>query len=1111
MNVRTLLVPIVGVAAFCWLLGQSPQPAQASLQTCNPTIATISGSSNVWGQVKNMTVRGPGQEVAGGAAPFVSIETVQGGGLDATSGMSYRGNGLWQDSQGNRLQLSIQATRTNDASGGISSTTPCAGSLSGPVSGYIGLPGGFGASSTQAEIIGDWCIINTQGFTSNQCAQHFGLRAVVAINVVPQPSSPPPVTPPASAGAPSLSVSGPTCQGSTAVFTLTWTQIPTNGYRLYYNGAPSNPALPATANSTTVGLAPGSSATVQINAINSQNEVPSNPVTISADPQACASAPPPATPPPVLPAAPGPFSVRAVATCLPSNAAVQITLTWDAASNASRYSLIAVHNGSGSPLASTAALSHTYTEPAGTWNTRYYNLYAINNNNGVTFATPGSGTISAAPEGSWNRFGVVLPSCAPTPPGAFTATIDARCSGVNPIGRLDWTAASGATSYRIFDTGTPGATAQLGTISSSDPRSFDVSLTRANPSFTIDALNAGGVSSATITAQLPDCTPDPSIALAAINSACSAGSPSNLLSWTSDNGSGGTLSDFAVLRDGTSIGTATSTTFTDTTATQGSSYSYTVQSGTTTSNAQSITTATCPQPPGALSLTVAAGCLGTSPVNQLSWTASSAATRYQVLRDGNTQPLTTINAPTVTYTDSAVAAGESHGYIIRALNDVGSRDSASQQVTTLNCTPAVVNNPPIANDDNATTGPATPVTIAVLANDSDPDGNLDPTTVRITQNPSNGSATVSSGSIVYTPNTGFAGIDTLTYEVCDTTALCDTAIVTITVTAAPPPPPPILPGPLTLSPQALCVGQAPQHILTWTAATDTDIYVVKRNGVVVTTTTTTNYIDTTVVAGNTYNYTVDATNSAGATASNSVSTSAPTNCIPPANNLPPIANDDTAATEQDSFVVIPVLTNDSDPDGQVVPSCTRVITQPGHGTTVVDSTSGAIAYTPTPGFSGTDTFVYEICDDKGATDTATVTITVRPPAPTKPNSPPQANDDTATTPHNTPVDVDILLNDSDPDGDLDPTCVKVIRQPGHGTVAINATNGRASYTPTNGFAGTDSFQYTVCDKTKAVSNTATVSIAVGQAPPAALASTGIPIFGFFVDLWNRLLTLIGLR
>ncbi|GMN08460.1 hypothetical protein MTsPCn5_38500 [Croceitalea sp. MTPC5] len=94
------------------------------------------------------------------------------------------------------------------------------------------------------------------------------------------------------------------------------------------------------------------------------------------------------------------------------------------------------------------------------------------------------------------------------------------------------------------------------------------------------------------------------------------------------------------------------------------------------------------------------------------------------------------------------------------------------------------------------------------------------------------------------------------------------------------------------------------------------------------------------------------------------------------------AFDDSVTTEQDVAVDIDVLGNDND-----VPTTGSLIaTTPSNGTVVIndngtpdDPSDDFITYTPNPGFQGTDSFDYTICDDLGNCDTATVTIVVTPP------------------------------------------------------------------------------------------------------------------------------------
>ncbi|NSL89936.1 DUF11 domain-containing protein [Chitinophaga sp. Mgbs1] len=94
-------------------------------------------------------------------------------------------------------------------------------------------------------------------------------------------------------------------------------------------------------------------------------------------------------------------------------------------------------------------------------------------------------------------------------------------------------------------------------------------------------------------------------------------------------------------------------------------------------------------------------------------------------------------------------------------------------------------------------------------------------------------------------------------------------------------------------------------------------------------------------------------------------------------NNPPIAVDDNYTTPRDVPVSGNVLTNDSDPEGQPLTVKTTPVTSPANGT-VVQRADGTFTYTPNTGFVGTDSYVYEVCDNQGACAQAKVTITVQP-------------------------------------------------------------------------------------------------------------------------------------
>ena len=107
------------------------------------------------------------------------------------------------------------------------------------------------------------------------------------------------------------------------------------------------------------------------------------------------------------------------------------------------------------------------------------------------------------------------------------------------------------------------------------------------------------------------------------------------------------------------------------------------------------------------------------------------------------------------------------------------------------------------------------------------------------------------------------------------------------------------------------------------------------------------------------------------------------------------------------------------------------------------------------------------------------------------NSPPVANSDSATTSKDTPVTINVVENDTDSDGTIDPGTVVVTSGPSNGEVVVNG-DGTVTYTPGTGFTGPDEFRYTVNDNDGATSNEATVTVTVQEIGTEVVLDNGGP-------------------
>ncbi|ELS02123.1 hypothetical protein Xen7305DRAFT_00018340, partial [Xenococcus sp. PCC 7305] len=367
-----------------------------------------------------------------------------------------------------------------------------------------------------------------------------------------------------------------------------------------------------------------------------------------------------------------------------------------------------------------------------------------------------------------------------------------------------------------------------------------------------------------------------------------------------------------------------------------------------------------------------------------------------------------------------------------------------------------INDDPIAVDDEDTTDEDTAVTTAVLDNDSDPDE--DSLTVTSATDGGNGTTTVNAdGTITYTPEEDFNGTDTYSYTIDDGNGGTATANVEITVGS-------VNDDPIANddadttdenTPATTAVldndSDPDEDSLTVTSATD------GANGTtVVNADNSITYTPEEDFSGtDTYSYTIADGNGGTATANVEITVESI--------NDDPIANDDADTTDENTPATTAVLDNDSDPDEDSLTVTSA--TDGANGTTAVNA-DGSITYTPEEDFSGIDTYSYTIDDGNGGTDTAIVTITVE-------NLPPDAVDNSYETSGATPVSGNLITDDTgeispitglgvDSDPEDDTLNVLEFTDPGAGTVVVE-DDGSFTYTPNEGFAGVDSFTYTIDD------------------------------------------------
>ncbi|WP_457810446.1 tandem-95 repeat protein [Vibrio diabolicus] len=378
-----------------------------------------------------------------------------------------------------------------------------------------------------------------------------------------------------------------------------------------------------------------------------------------------------------------------------------------------------------------------------------------------------------------------------------------------------------------------------------------------------------------------------------------------------------------------------------------------------------------------------------------------------------------------------------------------------------------VNDAPIALNDATITEEDTSVTIDVLPNDTDIDG--DALSIESASVPSDqGQVEIIDGKLVFTPTENFNGDAEITYTVTDG-ALTDEATVKVTVNAVNDTP--VVES--SIADQTLAEDFTPYTIdlntafsdvdgdLTFSVSGNSNVNVSIENGIAT--------ISPTADWNGSEELMFTAIDPSGESASQTVNFT-----------VAPVADieSDRATVVEDTPTIIKVLGNDTfEGDNKVVSLDTN--NGPANGTVSVNP-DGSVTYTPNDNYHGTDSFTY-IVTSGGVSESTTVSVDVTPV-----NDAPVAKDDTAITDEDTPVTIDVLPNDTDIDGEkLSIESASVPKEQG----TVEVVDGKLVFTPAENFNGGAEITYTVTDGS--LNDQATVNVTVNAVNDTPVVESSI--------------------
>tara|TARA_R110001592_G_scaffold123859_1_gene332258 strand:- start:682 stop:6015 length:5334 start_codon:yes stop_codon:yes gene_type:complete len=359
-------------------------------------------------------------------------------------------------------------------------------------------------------------------------------------------------------------------------------------------------------------------------------------------------------------------------------------------------------------------------------------------------------------------------------------------------------------------------------------------------------------------------------------------------------------------------------------------------------------------------------------------------------------------------------------------------------------------------------------TLNVLSNDVDADG--DTLFITAIDQPSNGQVSIINDEILYTPNLGYTGFDTFAYyikEKDDATGLIGTTTygAGVALNIIPPNENPIA----NMDVYNLSINeQQVFNVLGNDSDPDGDsisidsVSPTQFGTAIKLSDTQIQYTAPALAASDSFTYII--TDGKGGTAQGTVNIEV---TVP---NYAPVANDDTGSMLEGDTTLIDVLVNDSDQNNDALTIVSvQSATTPAKGDILIENNQ--IRFNSYLNQGGIQLITYTISDPQGLTDQAQLSLRV--------NNLPEPISDNYTILKEQPVNFNVLLNDTDIDGDT--LSLSSVTSSANASIVIEGDS--VKYTPNTGFLGNDSFSYVVDDGYGGLAGT-TVTVFINSAPTA---------------------------